>query len=177
MTPSPEPQATQTSFWQKNWVKNTLTVGVFVLAFLSLRPFMQGDVVTGQVPDLELQTLQGERIALRELNQPVLIHLWATWCPICDITKGSVESVAEDYRVINIATQSGDDDQLLTYAQQNGLNPAWIVNDLDGQLMRQFGAKAVPADFIVAPNGDIAFVEVGYTSELGLRLRLWWAGL
>ncbi|MDG6777260.1 protein disulfide oxidoreductase [Thiomicrorhabdus sp. zzn3] len=175
-----QPDQTQQAsprFWQRNWVKNTLTVLIFIGAYLALRPFMQGDVIQGQVPDISVQTLQGETLSLRELEQPALIHIWATWCPICGVTRGSVESVAEDYTVINIATQSGDDDQLLHYAQQHEMNPAIIVNDLDGELMKQFGAKAVPADFILGANGQIEFVEVGFTSELGLRLRLWWAGL
>ncbi|WP_028485915.1 redoxin domain-containing protein [Thiomicrorhabdus chilensis] len=177
MKESPENQQSSPTFWQKSWVKNSLTVLVFVIAYLSLRPFMQGDVIQGQVPDIQLESISGETVSLHDLQEPYLIHIWATWCPICDITKGSVESVAEDYRVINIATQSGDDDLLLAYALQNELNPQLIVNDFDGSLMQQFGAKAVPADFIVGPNGQIEFVEVGFTSEIGLRLRLWWAGL
>jgi thiol-disulfide isomerase/thioredoxin len=181
-TPENSPKKTQQAgskppLWQRNWFKNTLTVLVFVIAYLSLRPFMQGDVIHGQVPALTLQTLEGQTLDLSQINEPTLIHLWATWCPICKMTRGSVESVAQDYPVINIASQSGDDEQLRDYAQQNAMNPAIIVNDLDGQLMQTFGAKAVPADFIVAPGGEIAFVEVGFTSEIGLRLRLWWAGL
>ncbi len=166
-----------TKLWQKGWVKNLLTVAVFIIAYLSLRPFMQGEVIHGQVPAIQLESITGEYIDLSQVEQPTLIHLWATWCPICGVTKSSVESVAEDYRVLNIATQSGDDEQLLQYAKDNNMNPALIINDLDGELMTLFGAKAVPADFIISPGGEIKFVEVGFTSEIGLRLRLWWSGL
>ncbi|MEA3405245.1 MAG: redoxin domain-containing protein [Pseudomonadota bacterium] len=163
--------------WQKGWVKNLLTVLIFVIAYLSLRPFMQGEVIHGQIPAIEMETITGEYVSLADIKEPTLVHIWATWCPICDVTKGSVESVAEDYQVINIATQSGDDQALLEYAKLNELNPNIIINDYDGKLMQQFGNKAVPADFIIAPGGQIEFVEVGFTSEIGLRLRLWWASL
>jgi hypothetical protein len=33
--------------------------------------------------------------------------------------------------------------------------------------------KGVPVSFILSPNGEIAYVETGYTTEAGLRLRLW----
>ena len=146
------------------------------MVFLALRPYMQGDVIHGQVPAIKLESITGKAIDLSQVTEPTLVHLWATWCPICDLTKGSVESVAKKYRVINIATQSGDDEALLNYAQQNDMNPDIIINDYNGQLMNLFGAKAVPADFIISPGGNITFIEVGFTSELGLRLRLWWAG-
>ncbi|MDA3808246.1 MAG: redoxin domain-containing protein [Thiomicrorhabdus sp.] len=168
------------SFWKKNWVKNTLTGLFFVGVFLLLRPYMQGDVVEGQAPIMQVQSITGKAIDLQALNQqgkPVLIHIWATWCPICDISKGGIESVAKDYAVINIASMSADDDQLLTFAQENEMNPDIIVNDLEGKWQKAFGAKAVPADFVIAPNGEIAFVEVGFTTSMGLRLRLWWATL
>ncbi len=168
------------SWLQKRWVKNSLTALAFIGVFFILRSFMQGEVIHGQAPIMKLQTITDKTLDLQALNQqgkPVLIHIWATWCPICDLTKGGVESVANDYAVINLATQSGSDDELLAFAKANKMNPELIVNDFDGKWMQRFGAKAVPASFIIAPNGDIAFVEVGFTSAWGLRLRLWWAGL
>ncbi|MBN2647648.1 MAG: protein disulfide oxidoreductase [Thiotrichales bacterium] len=165
--------------WQKGWVQNLLTVLVFVAVYLALRPYMQGDVIQGQAPILKLQSLSGQTIDLQAMNatgEPVLVHIWATWCPICTFSRDGIENLAADYPVISIATQSGDDEQLLAYAKEHGMNPALIVNDLDGAIAKQFGAKGVPADFVIAPNGQIEFVEVGLSSSIGLRLRLWWAG-
>ena len=164
----------------KPWVKNSLTVLLFVAAFLLIRPIMQGDVIQGQAPVMQVQTITGKQIDLQALNQqgkPVLVHIWATWCPICSASKGGIESISEDYDVINIATQSLDDDQLLDYAKEHKMNPDIIVNDLSGHWMTTFGAKAVPADFVIAPNGEIEFIEVGFTTSWGLRLRLWWSQL
>lgn len=181
-TPSEQPdkQTTELKLWQKGWFKNLMTVLIFVVVYLSLRPFMQGDVMQGQAPQMAVTSITGKEINLQQLNQqgkPVLVHIWATWCPICSVSKGWIESIAEDYAVINIATQSADDEQLLEYAKQNQMNPDIIVNDLEGKWLQTFGAKAVPADFIIDPNGNISAVEVGFSTSWGLRLRLWWAGL
>jgi alkyl hydroperoxide reductase subunit AhpC len=48
-----------------------------------------------------------------------------------------------------------------------------VMLDNNGELAQTFGLKGVPASFILSPNGEIKFVETGYSTELGLRLRLW----
>lgn len=52
-----------------------------------------------------------------------------------------------------------------------------VVNDPDGSIARAWGVHAVPASFILSPDGQIRFVEVGYTTGIGIRLRLWLAGI
>jgi hypothetical protein len=48
-----------------------------------------------------------------------------------------------------------------------------VLLDNTGELAQTFGLKGVPISFILDPNGEIKFVETGYSSEVGLRLRLW----
>jgi hypothetical protein len=47
--------------------------------------------------------------------------------------------------------------------------------DPKAEILRQYGLPGTPAFIIINPAGDVRFVSVGFTSELGLRLRLWWA--
>jgi hypothetical protein len=76
---------------------------------------------------------------------------------------------------MSIATQSGD--ALAVGREMRERNYGWpTVIDTDGSIMKQFALPGVPGFVIIAPEGNIRFVSVGYTSEIGLRLRLWWAG-
>ncbi|NCN43956.1 MAG: protein disulfide oxidoreductase [Piscirickettsiaceae bacterium CG_4_9_14_3_um_filter_43_564] len=160
---------------KRNWVQNLLTLLLVLVIYLAIRPFMQGEVIEGKAPELNTTSITGQPIQLAHYQgQPVLIHFWATWCPICDFAKDGIEQVAKDYAVINIATQSDDDTALIAYAKSNQMNADIIVNDQEGQLMKRFGARAVPASFLVDKDGNIAFVEVGYSTSIGLKLRLWW---
>jgi alkyl hydroperoxide reductase subunit AhpC len=52
-----------------------------------------------------------------------------------------------------------------------------VVNDPEGALSRRYGVSAVPVTFVIDAGGKVRFVTRGYTSGLGLRLRLWLAGL
>lgn len=171
-----EPTSRIKQLWQNKWINNGVWLLAFVVIYLMLRPMMQGDVVRDQPPPFSATTLSGETFQLSDFEgEAVLIHFWATWCPICTFSRDGIEAIAQDYKVISIATQSGDDQTLLDYAQQHQMNPAIIVNDADGRLFEQFGARAVPADFIIDRDGNIRFIEVGLSSSWGIRARLWWA--
>lgn len=163
--------------WQNKWFNNGIWLFGFVILYLILRPLMQGDVVQHQAPNFSAQNLAGETVQLADFaGKPVLIHFWATWCPICEFSHEGIEKLAKNYQVLAIATQSGDQQQIEEYLQKHQLNRDLVLLDPTGEIFKAYGARAVPADFIIDKNGAIKFVEVGLSSAWGLRLRLWWAG-
>jgi thiol-disulfide isomerase/thioredoxin len=105
-----------------------------------------------------------------------VIHFWATWCPVCKLEQSNIESISKDHPVITIAMQSGNNSELSQFMREEILSFN-VINDNDGLLSRKYNIKGVPVSFIVNEDNKIEFVEVGYTTELGLRMRLWWAGL
>ena len=128
---------------------------------------------TGNLSGFNVELLDGARFEISEFSgKPVLLHFWATWCPVCGLQEGNVESIAQDYPVVTIASWSEGEAAVKKYMHDNGLAFPVMLDD-SGQLARSFGLKGVPASFILSPNGEIAFVETGYTTETGLRLRLW----
>ena len=74
--------------------------------------------------------------------------------------------------MISVASWSEGEAEVKSYMQENGLTFP-VLLDESGQLAQSFGLKGVPASFILSPGGEIKFVESGYTTELGLRFRLW----
>ncbi|MDJ0806534.1 MAG: protein disulfide oxidoreductase [Gammaproteobacteria bacterium] len=132
------------------------------------------DTVTGEAPMLSGRTLNGEVLALESLRgRPVLVYFWATWCPICELESGTIDSLAEDYTVITIAMQSGHKTAIQAYLDENALSFP-VISDPQGLLASRWGVAGVPTTFIIDAGGVIRFTEVGYTTSLGLRTRLWW---
>jgi peroxiredoxin len=78
--------------------------------------------------------------------------------------------------VITIAMQSGSADEIRQHLAERGLQLT-TLSDPEGQLAQQWGVQAVPAAFVVLPNGAIFSKTRGYSTEPGLRARLWWAKL
>ena len=122
---------------------------------------------------LDVELIDGTRHVISEFSgDPVLLYFWATWCPVCDLQKGSVESISHDYPVLTIASWSEGETEVNTYMRDNGLTFPVMLDD-GGQLAQDFGLQGVPASFILSPSGEIKYVETGYTTEAGLRFRLW----
>ena len=89
----------------------------------------------------------------------------------------NIQAISKDYKVLNIAIQSGSDLEIQAHAKENNMRLDNIINDQSGSIARLFGVKGTPSSFFVNTKGRIQFVEVGYVTTLGYRLRLWWAGL
>jgi len=107
-----------------------------------------------------------------EQNKPILIHFWATWCPTCNLEAANIEKISQHYNVITIAVKS-DIQEIKKYLQDNNLHFK-VVNDSDGSLARKFNISAYPTTFIYDKNKNLVFSEVGYTSTIGLWLRMFW---
>jgi peroxiredoxin len=67
---------------------------------------------------------------------------------------------------------SGADREVKAFLGENNIGFPVLV-DNEGAIASRFGVTGVPTSFIIGPDGDITFTEVGYTTEWGLRFRLW----
>jgi thiol-disulfide isomerase/thioredoxin len=160
------------------WRKRAFYLLLFIVLIAGIRAWQQRDMVSGTAPLLQGALLSGSTYALpARPGHPVLVHFWATWCPICRAEQDSIAAIAQDRpNTITVAMQSGSDAEVANHLAAQGLRFP-VLNDSDGRLSSAWGVHAVPASFIISPDGQIRFVEVGYTTALGLRLRLWLAGM
>jgi len=160
------------------WRSYAFNVMVFVILVAGIRAWQQRDMISGTAPALHGEALTGLPYILpARPGKPVLVHFWATWCPICRAEQDSIAAIARDHtNVITVAMQSGGTEEVSRHMREQGLDFP-VVNDPDGRLSSAWGVHAVPASFIISPDGRISFVEVGYTTGIGLRLRLWLAGI
>lgn len=163
---------------RKIWRKRASHLLLFIIFIAGIRAWQQRDMVSGMAPPLVGVKLDGSAYALpAKPAQPVLVYFWATWCMPCRAEQGTIEAFAQDHpNTITVAMRSGSDAVVAKHLITQDLHFA-VLNDADGHLSAAWGVHAVPASFIIGEDGQIRFVEVGLTSGLGLRLRLWLAGL
>jgi thiol-disulfide isomerase/thioredoxin len=160
------------------WRKRAFHLLLLIVVIAGIRAWQQRDMASGTAPPLQGVLLSGSAYALpARPGQPVLVHFWATWCPICRSEQDSIAAIAQDRPdTITVAMQSGSNAEVAKHLAAQDLHFP-VLNDSDGRISSAWGVHAVPASFIISPNGRIRFVEVGYTTALGLRLRLWLAGM
>ncbi len=143
------------------------------------------DVPAGPAPDLAISVLQPDGTTISTTlsqwqqahpGQPVALHFWAEWCPICRAEESSVTRLAQDWPVLTVAMQSGPAAKVRQVQHQRQL-PWHTAIDTQGELTRAFGFQSVPAFVVLDEQGRLRSATAGYTSELGMRLRLWWVRL
>jgi len=108
-------------------------------------------------------------------NKPLVLHFWATWCPVCKAEASNINLLSKHYQVITVAVKSGTNKEIQNYLKEHHYSYK-VVNDSSGEIAKKFHIAAFPTTFIYDKNHKLSSSEVGYTSTIGLFLRAWWAG-
>ncbi|MES9979331.1 MAG: protein disulfide oxidoreductase [Candidatus Thiodiazotropha sp. 6PLUC5] len=155
----------------------TLQLAGFVLILFLIHLWQTRNLVEGVAPTLMANTLNGLPVDLTSYSDgPVLLHFWATWCPVCKVENSTIDQLSEDHSVLTVAMQSGSDQEVSDYLKEHELGFK-TINDPSGKLSSLWRVKGLPTSLIIDKDRNIRFVSVGYTPELTLRLRLWLAEL
>jgi peroxiredoxin len=155
---------------RRRWVLSAILIAV---GFLAIHWWQTRDLASGVAPPVEARLVTGERVSLKDyLGRPLLLHFWADWCPVCRAENDSIASLSGDYPVLGVAMHSGDAAAVLEFLRTEGLSFSTIA-DPQGRIADDWHVTAVPTSFVIDAQGRIRFSVVGYTTEAGLRARLW----
>jgi peroxiredoxin len=118
-------------------------------------------------PDFTLQTLAGETVRLGDLEgQPVILNLWASWCPPCRSEMPAIQAVYEDYQAEGLqvlALNTTYQDSLRDvqgFVDQLGLTFPILI-DPDGAASRPYELNSLPSTYFIRADGMIMDVVVG----------------
>lgn len=162
--------------WNIKGILKELALAVLLVTVFSnvISYLKRPDLPVEQLPPIDVGLIDKGKFSTDTVKgQPLLIHFWATWCPTCKTEAGNIERISKDFQVLSIAVNSGSDAELNTYMRERDLHFR-VVNDTYG-LSDDFNVQAFPTTFIFDSKGELSFTEVGYTSTIGLYLRMWWA--
>lgn len=162
---------------RKKWpVGRFFLEAVIVIALIiGINSWRTRDAVSGPAPLLSGYTLSGEPYELsRKPGEPLLVYFWASWCPVCKLQDGNIATLSEEFPVITVAMSSGTDEEVREYLEEEELMLK-VINDESGEISSRWGVKGVPTTFVIDAEGEVRFVETGYTTTLGLRARRWLA--
>lgn len=125
-------------------------------------------------PDFKLELFSGKKIRLSDFKgrKPVVLNLWASWCPPCRAEAPMLSKVSKDYsdRVKFIGVAINDNPQNaklflkefdITY--DNGMDPGNIGND--------YRITGIPETFWIDTKGRIIDHWIGAVDESELVAR------
>ncbi len=167
----------------KNWnikkiLKETAIMIVIVLVISNAMSYLRKpDLSNSELPQFNAMMIDGKVFDARKYEgKPLLVHLWATWCPVCKVEAPNIQKLSERYNVVTIAVKSGSDEEVQAFMDKGGYSYR-VINDEEGKWAKVYSISAYPTTFVYNKDGQIDFTEVGYTSTVGLFFRMWWAGL
>lgn len=162
----------------KKILKELITTALFIfIAANVISYFRAPELSSTKLPSIEQTLISGKVFNTQEYKgKPLMIHFWATWCPICKAEASNIESVSKEYNVLTIALKSGKNSEVLSYLQKRNLH-FQTLNDTTGYYANAFKVSVFPTTFIYDKKGNLRFSEVGYTSTLMLKLKMWYLSL
>ena len=128
-------------------------------------------------PDVVARDLEGERVALGDLEgEVVLLNIWATWCPPCVEEMPSMQRLHEQLapeglRVVAVSVDAAPGERdiggrpggnIREFADRLGLTFD-IWHDPSGEIQRRYRTTGVPESFVIARDGTIIKKVIGAT--------------
>lgn len=150
-----------------------LVIGIGYVGFSLNDPHQLPSALLGKpFPAFEAPLLaEPERTVSRAdlLGEPVLVNVWATWCPTCK---------AEHNELLEIRANTGLKIVGLNYKDDPAAAREWlsaygnpyeiVIQDLDGSLGVELGVYGAPESFLLDADGTIVYKRVGDINQ-----RIW----
>ncbi len=128
------------------------------------------------LPTVALTTLAGEPTDLAALakGQPMVVNLWASWCPPCRREMPVLAEAQQRETGITFvfANQSEDAATALRYLSASALSLANVVLDPGAELGRAVGSTGLPTTLFYDASGQLADTHLGELSAASLASKL-----
>jgi len=114
-----------------------------------------------EAPLFEIKDINGKLFSLKSLRgKYVLINCWATWCGPCVDELPTISSFKSKYgnknfETIYVSRDKDATDSFRRLIQRYDMNGIHII--CDSNLMRLYGAYAIPKVFLIDPDGVILY--------------------
>jgi peroxiredoxin len=162
------------NFSPKTILVETIKLIVMIVIVANIVSYIKKpELADKTLPNISIKLLNGETKSLHAYTgKPVILYFWGSWCPICKMSSPVISDLSENYQVITFAVNSGSDEEIKHFMQKHQLHFP-VVNDAEGTVAQQFGVNTFPTTFIYNAKGTNTFTDVGYTSTLSLRFKIW----
>lgn len=157
-----------------------IPLGVFVLILglgyigfdLGARNELPSALINKPFPSFDARSLENpDEVITRDdlLGQPVLVNVWATWCPTCLSEHEQLMQIAAKTDIVIVGVNYKDRPQKAKqWLAEYGDPYRWVLDDRDGLLGIEMGVYGAPETFLLNANGEVVYKRVG-----DINPRIW----
>jgi cytochrome c biogenesis protein CcmG/thiol:disulfide interchange protein DsbE len=163
-----------------------LALGILLAAGLKIadhKTEIPSPLIGKKIPEFSLPLLGRNDVTVTQdelIGTPFLLNVWASWCVTCRVEHPVIEELASSglIRVVGLNYRDETADAL-AWLEHFG-NPYELnIADITGRTAIDFGVYAAPESFLVDPQGNIVFKQIGAVTpeviekEIVPRLEQW----
>lgn len=152
---------------------SALAVG---LIFWGVSSYMLHALQQGtQLPDMTLLDVEGEQVSLQDLNgRPLVVNLWATWCPPCrrEMPVLADAQQREADIVFAFVNQGEGQGEIIRFLEDTDLTLHNVLLDSGGQFGQQAGSQALPTTLFYNTQGQQVASHLGELSAASLSHQI-----
>jgi peroxiredoxin len=154
---------------QWSLIAGVLMTAVFGIALaIKLRPQLNLIEVGSTAPEFNAVHLPGGAPARIEdyRGKVVLLNVWATWCPPCQVEMPSMERLHRklagdpDFRLVAVSVDEDDSTVVNKFVKKMGLTFE-ILHNRDGSIRQIYQTTGVPESFVIDRDGVIVKKVIG----------------
>lgn len=150
-----------------------LTTGA-VLLLGAIATFMLSPAAVS-LPPLALSSLDGRSVTLADFaGKPVVVNLWATWCPPCRREMPALQQAQAAHPDVNFVfvNQGEEAGVIAAFLASEELALANVLVDLPSSVGAALGQGGLPTTLFFDAGGRLAGIRVGELSRATLDQRL-----
>lgn len=103
------------------------------------------------------------------VGEPVLVNVWATWCPTCKAEHDELLRIGAETGIRIVGVNYKDDrGKALDWLVRYGNPYDFVIEDRDGSLGVELGVYGAPETFLLDAAGTIVYKRVG-----DINPRIW----
>ena len=126
-------------------------------------------------PNVELRGPKGQRQRLADFRgKIVLLKIWASWCPDCKVLFPELDRLSREFKprgveviAVNVDEHRRDADAFLK-TQSHKMR---VMFDPSARVADAFGARGVPASYLIDTRGTIRFAHEGWDETADATYR------